>query len=177
MQAEALYRLGLVHLERGDLAVAEDHGFRVLDVAQAVGDVLRQAFGHLLLARLAMRRGAPQAAIPVLQQLEQQGRTLDATAYVVLVRRYLAEAHLLAGEAETASVLAREGSELAGRCGLKREQGGLLRVLGEALLASGQVTEGERQLQAAAALAERIGCRYDLAETRCRLVSTLSSPS
>jgi tetratricopeptide (TPR) repeat protein len=164
MQGVALYRAGLTYFERGDWATAEEHARRVLATAESIGDALRQGFGQSLLARLSMRRGAPQEAIPVLQLQERMARAADAAAYVAQMLRHLAEAHLLAGDLEAALSTAREGSELAERCGMKREWGGSLRILGEALAQSGELLEAERHLLRAIALAKRIGCRYDLAE-------------
>jgi DNA-binding SARP family transcriptional activator len=163
-EGEALYRAGLVHLERGDLATTQENARHVLASAESTGDSLQQGFGHYLLAHIAMRQGASQEAITKLQVLEQVARAAEATLYGVVVLRYLAEAHLLADDLEAALTTARKGSELARESGMKREWGGLLRILGEVLAQSGELQAAERYLQRAAALAERIGCRHDLAE-------------
>ena len=165
-QGEALYRIGLIHFEQGDWNVAEENAKDVLILAESSGDLLRLGLGRLLLAQLAMRRGAPQEAIPVLQFILQTVYSAKALIHAVLTLRSLAEAYLLAGDVDAALASAREGSELAERCGMKREWGGLLRILGEALARSGELLEAERHLLRAAELAERIGCPYDLAEAR-----------
>ncbi len=172
MQGEALYRAGLVYFERGDWARAEENAHRILATAGLTGDVVRQAFGQSLSARLSARRDAPREAIPVLRLQEQVARAADAMCYVAQSLRYLAEAYLLAGDMEAALTTARKGSELAHRCGMKREWGGSLRILGEALARSGELQEAERHLLRAMGLAERIGCRYDLAEA-CRSLGGL----
>jgi DNA-binding SARP family transcriptional activator/RecA/RadA recombinase len=164
LAGEALYNAALVHLERGDRAAVQENARRIVAAAEATGDVVRQGFGRLLEARLAIKRGAPQEAIPLLQMLLQAARWAEASTLVVLVLRFLAEAHLLADEPGPAVSTAREGIELAARSGQQRECGGLLRVLGEALARAGQPVEAEQCLRQAVALAERIGCRYDLAE-------------
>jgi tetratricopeptide (TPR) repeat protein len=155
--------LGTARYSLGEWDQALRH-FERCSTAESIGDALRQGFGQSLLARLSMRRGAPQEAIPVLQLQERMARAADAAAYVAQMLRHLAEAHLLAGDLEAALSTAREGSELAERCGMKREWGGSLRILGEALAQSGELLEAERHLLRAIALAKRIGCRYDLAE-------------
>jgi hypothetical protein len=67
---------------------------------------------------------------------------------------------------ETALAIAREGSDLAQQCGLKRERGQAERILGEALIRSGELPDVEHHLLAALAQAERIGCRYDRAKAQ-----------
>jgi tetratricopeptide (TPR) repeat protein len=157
MQGHALYYAGRLCLEQGDWTTAQEHAHRILDVARSSGDVVRQGFGQVLLARLAMRQGRPRDAIPTLQSLERMARAEGAMGYVVQLLRYLAEAELLSGEIQEAPLTAQDGIELAQRCGYKREWSGLLRILGQA-------QEAERPLLKAIALAERIGCRYNLAE-------------
>ncbi len=163
-QGEALYRAGLVYLEKGAWENAEENAQRILSAAQATGDLLRIGFGQLLLALLAMRQGEPQRAIPVLQVQEAVAAKAAATTYLVLMRRYLAEAYLLTGDIERANSTAREGIELASRCGMKRELGGLWRVLGEAAWRVGDDAAATRYLSSAADMASRISCRYDLAQ-------------
>jgi DNA-binding SARP family transcriptional activator len=164
MQGHALYGSGRVYLERGDWATAQEHAQRLLDAASSSGDVVRRGFGQVLLARLAMRQGRPQQALPTLQTLENMARAQNALGYVAQLRRYLAEAELLSGEIKEALSTAREGAELAARCGYKREWGGLLWVLGQALARSGEQRQAEVRLLEAIALAQRIHCRYDLAQ-------------
>lgn len=164
VQGVALHGAALVYLERGDWATAEESAVRVIDLAEQSGDVVRQGLGRLVLARLSIRRGMPQEAVSVLQFLLQAARWSEASTFVVLVMRCLAEAHLLAGDADQAASIAHEGLKLAGRSGQRREQGGLLRILGEAMARSGNHEQARQYLEQAAALAEHIRCRYDLAE-------------
>lgn len=165
-QGDVLYWAGLIYLEWGDWATVEDHAQRILTAAESTGDLLRLAFGQSLLARLSMRRGAPDEAIPVLQSHEQMARAADAGVFAAQAVRHLAEAHLLAGDPQAALVTACEGIELTRQCGLKREQGGSLRILGESLAQSGKFAKVECHLLHAEGLAQRIGCRYDLAQAR-----------
>jgi len=164
LQGDALYRAGLTHLERGDWHTAERNARRVLAAAQSTGDLLRHGLGQLLLARLHMRQGTPQEAVPELTLILQAARSARALIFAVLVLRFLAEAHFLAGGVAPALSTAREGVELARRSRQKREWGGLLCVLGRALAQDGEFEGAERCLLEAVAVAERIGCRYDLAE-------------
>ena len=166
MQGEALFRSGLIHLERGDWARAEGIARQILSTADSVGDTLRQLFGQFLLARLAVCRGAPAEALPVLELVEQVSRAADAMSVAAQVMPLSAEAHLVAGDVEAARAGARAASELALRCGLKRERGEALRIQGEALAQSGESAEAERCLRRAIAVAGSIGCRYDLARAR-----------
>ena len=159
--SEALYIAGQVHLERDDLAAAAENGRQVVVVAGCSGDLLRQGLGSLLLVRVALRQGEIQTVAPVLHQLEAQAQAADGLAYRVLMRRYLAEALLLLGDPLAAEESAREGLEWAEHCAMKREQGGLHRILGLALAASGQLAAGRGEIEKALVLARRIGCSYD----------------
>jgi tetratricopeptide (TPR) repeat protein len=161
--SEALYVAGQVDLESGDLAGALEHGRQVVAVAGRSGDMLRQGLGHLLLARVALRQGEPQAAVPVLRQLEAQAQAADGLAYRVLMRRYLAEAFLLLDNHPAAQKAAREGIQWAEHCAMKREQGNLNRILGLALAAEGQTAAGRGEIEKALVLARRIASPHDLA--------------
>jgi tetratricopeptide (TPR) repeat protein len=165
-QGEALFQSGLIHLEQGNWTKAEAVARQILAIAEPIGDTLRQIFGYFLLARLAIHRGTPQDAIPTLEPIGQLARAADAMTIVAQVRPLLAEAHLLAGDVETALTVAREGGNLARQCGLKRERGQSKRILGEALVQSGRLPEAECNLLEALAQAERIGCRYDMAKAQ-----------
>jgi DNA-binding SARP family transcriptional activator len=165
-QGEALFQSGLIHLEQGDWTKTEMFARQILVIAEPIGDILRQIFGYFLLARLAIHRGTPQDAIPTLKAIGQLARAADAMTILAQAQPFLAEAHLLAGDVETALTMAREGSNLARQCGLKRERGQAKRILGEALAQSGRPSGAECNFLEALAQAERIGCRYDLAKAQ-----------
>lgn len=163
--AEALFRLGYIHCDRGEWELAESEAQISQAIAESTGDLVSQSGAQFLLNRILIKRGQAELALPSCQAMELAMRAMDSGLYLCLALRYLAEAYVSLREPDKALSHCREGLDLGRRADFKRELGAIQRVCGEALILQHEWDEAGAHLQASVEQLERIGSSYELGES------------
>ncbi|WP_166790393.1 adenylate/guanylate cyclase domain-containing protein [Cryobacterium tagatosivorans] len=171
--ALALYRIGAIRLQRGDLEAAEE----VLTQAHARGTKTEPAFSLL---RLAQGRPAVAAA-SIRRALEDPPRTTtwDAPPDTPLMRMPLLRAQieiaLAAKDLATASAAVDELGALAGRFGSQAIGAGVASARGMFQLASGDAPAAEVSLRTAVDAWTRLEAPHEAARARMVLAQAYAA--
>lgn len=156
-----LYELGATRWSRGDLATAEQHWRRSLQIAQQVGDERAQGRGYNGLAILAMCRGQSVEARRHLEQSATVFERLGMLGPLVIARSNLAELYANAG-------VLRKALSLCDRTVAQAEEASFPQGIGlgkgwraQVLVRLGRIDEAERDAEQAASVLRRLGIRED----------------
>jgi serine/threonine protein kinase/tetratricopeptide (TPR) repeat protein len=156
-----LYELGGSRWSRGDLAGAEQHWRRSLQLAQQVGDERAQGRGYNGLAVLAICRGQSLEARRLLEQSVTVFERLGMLAPLVVARANLIELYTNTGILRKALSLAdrtvSQAEEASFPQGIALGKGWRARVL----VILGRVEEAEREAGEALTVIRRLGIRDD----------------
>jgi diguanylate cyclase (GGDEF)-like protein len=128
----------------GQLALAQEHGQRALDLAAGAGDVYRKAFSLSTLAYVAARDGRAEDALRSIAQAKRMAATLDDP--IAMVRVLMNEARVAdaRGDADGGLRATEEASALAARAGARRHQALLLGNLSDSYVKRGRPADALR---------------------------------
>lgn len=152
--------VGEILSDQGQLDEAETHLQRARRVWSGTGERTGVAFADVLLARLALRRGCYQEALPMLETAMAELRKFRIDAEADFAQALIAEVEAFAGDASRALVIARQELEKG-----DRYRPLLHRAAGIALARLGRKDAAESELTSALASARARGADYDIAAT------------
>jgi class 3 adenylate cyclase/tetratricopeptide (TPR) repeat protein len=161
--ADAAYtdcNVGEILSDQGKLDEAEARLLDARRVWSGTGERQAVVFVDLLLARVAVRRGAAWDALPALEAAMRRLRRLGMDGYADFAQALVAEAEALAGDPSRALELAQSALRSA-----DQQRPLLERVAGLALARLGQPEAAERELRRALESARERHAAYDLAVT------------
>lgn len=161
--------LGYAYRGLGDLEAATSYIQRAIAVNEAVHDLTATALLHNVLAMLAAERGHFQAAN---EHVERAIQIAHGSGPAFNLPHYLctkAELRLKAGDLASAESDARDAQMTANRVGNKRAAAAAAIVLADVCAARGQHSDGEAQLEEAAAIYKTLGAKSELGDTYMRL--------
>jgi ATP/maltotriose-dependent transcriptional regulator MalT len=144
--------LGLLYTNRGDDELARARLSHALELARRHSLNEQQIAILSNLAELLLRQGEPEAAEPLLVDAERLAREMDSKFQLPEIYRGRARVQLSNGQTGEALVDAERSVGLARELGLDMEEGMGLRVLGQVLIASGQIEPGVGALEQSLAL-------------------------
>ena len=158
--------------DQGRLEEAEEILHEVLETCQAAGSRLMTAAATANLGRAAARAGRHDEAWEALEDALGAFGEIRAGSFVIETRARLAEAALLAGDAERAFTLATAAASTTEGAPAPPVEAMVRRIKGCALYAMGDLAAAAQELEASLAVARAAGVRYELALTlkaRCAL--------
>ncbi|CAG1010987.1 Regulatory protein AfsR [Anaerolineales bacterium] len=131
--------LGLLRMNMGDYAIADDHLQKGLKLARS-HDYLKVHLANLLcnIADLDLRQSQSQEAMPSLLEAEHLAKEMGLDHLLPEIYRSLAQVYLLQQELRKASTFANKSVKLAEEFGDAVEMGKSLRVLGQVQWANNQ---------------------------------------
>ncbi len=151
--------VGEIRSDQGHLDEAEEHLLRARRVWSATGDQYL-AYADLLLARIAVRRGRSDEAMPMLEAAMAELRRMRVDLYANLGQALIAEAEAFGGDPMRAIEIASRELEA------NDEQRPLLtRAAGIALARLGERKGAVRELRHSLQVARDRGDEYDIAAT------------
>jgi len=161
--------LGNVLLQRGQLDEAAQAYRRCVDLWTANGFSWGVALSLSNLGEVLAEEGDWPVALDHLQRSEALFRQIQSQHFLPEVYRRQAMVHLGRGELAEARVKAESSVALAGELDMEGEKALSQRVLGQVLLALGQVAPAEEALSAGLAVLEAQGNRFGAAQTLLQL--------
>ena len=151
--------VGEIRSDQGQLDEAEEHLLRARRIWSATGDQYL-AYADLLLARIAVRRGRSDQAMPMLEAAMAELRRMRVDLYANLGQALIAEAEAFGGDPMRALEIASRELEA------NDEQRPLLtRAAGIALARLGEKRGATRELTHSLQTARDRGSEYDVAAT------------
>ena len=166
--------LGYAYRALGDLETATGYVQRALAANEAVQDLTVTAMIHNTLAVIAAERGHFQVSS---NHVDRAIKIATASGPVFNLPHYIctkAEGELKAGRLEEARATAEEALRAANSIGNKRAAAAARLVLADISLVRGRPTDGEEQLEEAAALYKSLGAKAELGETYMRLSKSMN---
>jgi tetratricopeptide (TPR) repeat protein len=163
MPANAAYtdgNIGEILSDQGHLDEAEDHLHRARRTWNATRDRQNVTFADVLLARIEVRRGRHDRALPLLEAAMEELRRLKMDSAVVFAQAVMAEAEGFSGDPFHALEIASATLQAN-----DQQRPLLTRVGGIALARLGQKEAAARELRLSLDVARKRGAEYDIAAT------------
>jgi len=171
----ALYGLGSVAYERGELHAALGYCRQSRRLAHRLGLHDLEALAALAQARVFLKAGRSRAPERLIARAMKLASDNNAAKTSIEAGLAMAEYRLLRSDSAGARDAADEALSAARACGLVRDEGLGLRLLGRVALTQGDVGTAVAQLSAAQAIFDAIGARIDWARSHMLLARALSA--